>query len=184
MSSSARTGDGPHERTHQTTPTKGNRNGIAYYGSTKKKRRPRVWKDNPLAVNVFTKPSTQPSSFHELSGSIGRNTCGTNDKSSNTALDTKLIQLLDSKFSILTQHQQNISRPISAATPLGATISNGLPELLQSPPISNVLGGAPGNSPVVPNDYDKARGSLWSGIDPCGNSYMEACLWCLCKKSE
>ena len=51
---------------------------------------------------------------------------------SNTALETKIIQLLDSKFSALTQQQQNTSRPISAATPLGATVSHGLPGLLQS----------------------------------------------------
>jgi len=55
----------------------------------------------------------------------------------------------------LTQHQQNTSRPISAATPLGATVSHSIPGLLQSPPISNVFGGAPGNSTVVSNDYDK-----------------------------
>ena len=58
---------------------------------------------------------------------------------------------------LLTQNQQNnTSRPISAATPLGATVSHGLPGLLQSPPISIVFGGASGNPTVVPNDYDKA----------------------------
>ena len=82
---------------------------------------------------------------------------------SNTALDTKIIQLetkivqlLDSKFSALTHHQKNNSGPISAATPLGATVYNGLPGLLQSPPIPNVFGGVPGNPAVVPTDYDKA----------------------------
>ena len=74
---------------------------------------------------------------------------------SNTALESKLTQLFESKFSAFI-HQQNTSRPISAATPLGAKVYHGLPGLIQSPLISNVLGGAPGNSSVVPNDYDKA----------------------------
>ena len=56
----------------------------------------------------------------------------------------------------MTQHQQITSGPISAATPLGATVSNGLPGLLQSPPIPNVFKGASDNLAVVPNDYDKA----------------------------
>ena len=69
---------------------------------------------------------------------------------------TEIKQLLDSTISTLTQNQQNTSRPISAATPLGATVSNGLPGLLQSPPIPNVFKGASSNLAVVPNDYDKA----------------------------
>ena len=85
----------------------------------------------------------------------------------NTALETKITQLLDSKFSAFIQHQQNASRSISAATPLGATVSHGLPGLLQSPPISNVFEGAPGNSTVVPNDYDKAvEVEQWKLCDP------------------
>ena len=56
----------------------------------------------------------------------------------------------------MTQHQQTTSRPILAATPVGAPVSNDLPGLQQSPPIPTVLGGAPGTLSVVPIDYDKA----------------------------
>ena len=80
---------------------------------------------------------------------------------SNTALETKIIELLDSKFSALTQHQQNTSRPISAATPLGATVSNGQPQLLQSPLIPNVFGGAPSTT----NSFSPKPLNLAANID-------------------
>jgi len=73
----------------------------------------------------------------------------------NSALESKLTQLLDSKISAF-MHEQPTLTPIPATTPLGATVPNGIPGLLQSPLISNVLGGAIGNPTVVPNDYDKA----------------------------
>ena len=69
-------------------------------------------------------------------------------------IDNSLASLETKIMNLLTQHlKQNTPGPISAPTPLGATVSSGLSGLLQSP--SNPR-GAPSIPIGTPNDYDKA----------------------------
>ena len=74
-------------------------------------------------------------------------------------IDTSLASFETRITTLLSQHQkQHTPGTIPASTPLGAAFSSGLPGPPQSPsnPISNVSGGALGNTRGTLNDYDKA----------------------------
>ena len=73
-------------------------------------------------------------------------------------VDTSIASLETKIMNLLVQHlQQNNPGPIPASTPLETAFSSGLPGPPQSPsnPISNVSGGALGNTKGTLNDYDK-----------------------------
>ena len=78
----------------------------------------------PFSPNPAQNLQSATNSVAPLDGTKVQQMIITTIMASNTALETKITQLLDSKFSAFIQHQQNTSRHISAATPLGATVSH------------------------------------------------------------
>jgi hypothetical protein len=72
-------------------------------------------------------------------------------------VDTSIASLETKIMNFLAQHlQQSNPGPIPASTPLGAASGLSGPPQSPSNPISNVSGGALGNTKGTLNDYDKA----------------------------
>ena len=115
---------------------------------------------SPLNTPPFSPIPTQNlqpamTSVAQLDGTIVQTMIDT----SLASIETRITSFETRITNLLTQHQQqHTPGPIPASTPLGAAFSSGLPGSPQSPsnPISNVSGGALGNTKGTLNDYDKA----------------------------